>query len=500
MSAEPARPRRAAPTPRKQTAPAGRFRRPGAIFGRRLRWLFKVPPRRRGPLGDGLPRPQRYWAVLTLMTVLVIVVLDSTMVNVALPTIAKSLDIHPSRVVRIVIAYNLTVVVSLLLFSAAAERIGFRFMFGLGLGLFGVASVGSALSTSLAALMLCRVGQGLGSSMLMCLFGGLTRNIYPLRKLGTGISLNATMVGLTAVLGPTIGAWILALASWPWIFLINVPICILASLGIRFLPDVPRVGTNFDWRAALLTVPAFGLAILGLDALGRSPRTAVLYLGVSALTGYILLRRSWHQRAPLVPVDLLRITAIGYAVGASLTLFAAQMSSFVTLPFYFERVLNYSYAEIGVVLGAWSVGTALMAPAAGYFSGRYPIAMLCAIGAGCVALSMLLLLLMPASVPFAVIVAIMFVGGVGFGFFQTPNNRALLAGPPRARSGAAGALQATTRVFGQSMGTAFVALAFGLGGHHGPLLGIAVALCCALVAVGINIARLRNPAGDPELL
>lgn len=456
--------------------------------------------RQRKELPDGLPVPRRYWAVLTLMSVLVITVLDSTMVNVALPTIAKTLEIQPADVVRVVIAYSVTVVVTLLPFSAAAERIGFRRMFGIGVGLFGLASLGSALSTSLMTLMLARIAQGLGASMLMCLFGGLVRNIYPLRSLGMGISLNASLVGVTAVLGPTIGAWILALASWPWIFLVNLPICALAYFGIRFLPDVPRAAGRFDWIATGLSVPAFGLAVLGLDALGEAPLLAVACLAGSGAFGYILLKRSSRQPAPLVPVDLLRITAISYAVGASLLMFAAQMASLVTLPFYFLHVLHYSYFDVGILLGAWSIGTAIMAPVAGYLSGRHPIAILCAVGAGGMALAMLILILLPAGTALFWFMVALFVGGIGFGFFQTPNNRAMLAGAPRNRSGAAGALQATTRVFGQSVGTALVAMVFAVGGDRGPVLGIGVAMLCALGSLAINVARYRNPAADPELL
>lgn len=460
----------------------------------------RVTSRSRPELPDGLPKPRRYWAVLTLMSVLAITVLDSTMVNVALPTIAQSLDILPSAVVRVVIAYNLIVVVTLLPFSAVAERIGFRRMFAMGVGLFGVASLASALSTSLLTLMLARIGQGLGSSMLMCLFGGLVRNIYPLRSLGMGISLNASMVGVTAVMGPTIGAWILQLASWPWIFLVNLPICGLAFLGVRTLPDVPRAAGRFDWTAAALSVPAFGLAILGLDILGSRPFSGVACLLAAGLAARSLLHRSRDQNAPLVPVDLLRIIAIRYAVGASLMLFAAQMAGFVTLPFYFLRVLGYSYTDIGIVLGAWSIGTAAMAPLAGYFSGRYPIAVLCAIGGAGVAACMVGLLLLPVGAAFLWVVLAMLVGGIGFGFFQTPNNRAMLAGAPRDRSGAAGALQATTRVFGQGVGTALVAMAFALGGDKGPYLGLGVSLACALAAIWINIARHRNPIADPQLV
>ncbi len=459
-----------------------------------------TPPRNRTEFPDGLPRPRRYWAVLTIMTVLVITVLDSTMVNVALPNIAVSLDTSASLIVRVVIAYNITVVVTLLPFSSVAERIGFRRMFALGLVLFGLASFGSSQAASLEGLLLSRIIQGLGASMLMCLYGGLLRNIYPLRRLAVGISLNATVVGLTAVMGPTIGAWILALASWPWIFLVNLPICALCCLGVRFLPEVPRVPARFDWLAAALTLPAFGLAILGLDILGHRPFTALACLAVSGLAAWGLLRRSRGQVAPLVPFDLLRITAIGYAVAASLMLFAAQMAALVSLPFFFDRILHYSYAEIGVVLGAWSLGTAGMAPLAAYFSGRYPVAILCAIGGCGVAAGMLVILLLPHDAAFLWFFLALLLGGVGFGFFQTPNNRAMLAGAPRNRSGAAGAMQATTRVFGQGVGTGLVAMVFAVGGDYGPMLGLGVSMGCALTAVIVNIARHRNPVADPALM
>lgn len=452
------------------------------------------------PPPDGLPKPQRHWAALVLRLALTISVLDATMSNVALPAIAKDLDIDAAAVVWVAIAYNLTVVVSLLPLSAVAERVGFRRLFTAGITLFMVASVGSASAGSLQMLMASRIAQGFGAAMLMCLFGGLVRNIYPLRRLGMGISLNAMVVGLMAVIGPTAGAFILQVASWQWIFLINVPICLLTYAGIRFLPEIPRSAHRFDWVAAALTVPAFGLAIVGLEALVQDPIVAVLCLILAGLAGWALLYRSRDQVAPLVPVDLLRVLSIRYAVGASAFSFASQMAAFVSLPFYFHHVLNYSYGDIGILLGAWSIGVAAMAPMAGFLSGRFSIAVLCGIGAACMALGLAWLMVVPVHTAFAWLFAAMLLSGVGFGFFQTPNNRALLAGVPRHRSGAAGGMQATTRVFGQSFGTALVALSFGLSHTHGSLLGMGMAVVCALVAVAINVARYLNPAADPELL
>lgn len=450
-------------------------------------------------LPDGLEAPRRHWAAATLLLALTVTVLDSSMANVALPAIAGALRIDPANVVWVVIAYNLVVVVSLLPLSAVAERVGFRRMFALGMTMFMAASLASALSTSFLSLLLARMAQGLGSAMLMCLFGGLVRNIYPMNKLGMGLSLNAMTVGVMAVLGPAIGAFILQAVSWHWIFLVIVPFCIASYFGVRFLPDVPRSASRFDWVACLLSAPVFGLAVIGLDAVVKDPARAVLCLLIAALAAWALVRRSRGQLAPIVPVDLLRIKPIAYAVGASAFSFAAQMAAFVSLPFYFKEVLHYSYGDVGILLGVWSIGVAVMAPVAGYLSGRYAIAVLCGIGAAGMAAGMTWVVLLPASTAFLWLILAMLVGGVGFGFFQTPNNRALLAGAPRHRSGAAGGMQATTRVFGQSFGTALVAVSFNISEINGAVIGIVAAIACAVVAMCINIARQLNPVADLEL-
>lgn len=454
--------------------------------------------KKKAKLPDGLPMPQRVRAAATLLLAIAITVLDATMSNVALPTIAAELRIEASQVVWISIAYSLTVVMTLLPLSALADRVGLRRLFIVGTFVFLAASLSATFAQSFTSLLCARIAQGLGSSMLMCMFGGLVRNIYPASRLAMGLSLNALTVALTAVMGPSVGAFILGVASWRWIFLITVPLCALTWLGIRYLPEAPRSTKSFDWFACLLSAPVFGLSILGLDLLTSQPLWAGACLIIAALCARLLVARSLKQEAPIVPVDLLKITAVGYAVLASLFSFASQMAAMIALPFYFKQVLEYSYGDIGIFLGAWSIGVAVMAPLSAYMSNRYPVAILCAIGAGVMAIGMTLLLLIDAQQAYALVILTMLLSGIGFGFFQTPNNRALLAGVPRHRSSAAGGMQATTRVFGQSFGTALVALVFGASVANGPVLGVVVAILCALISLGVNIARQLNPASDPE--
>lgn len=442
--------------------------------------------------------PRRIYAVITLLLALIITVLDASMSNVALPVIAQEMGIDPSLVVWVSIAYSLTIVMTLLPLSSLAERIGLGRLFAIGIAVFLAASIAAVFSYDFKTLLLARSAQGLGSSMLMCLFGGLIRNIYPLSRLAVGLSLNAMTVSLTAVLGPSLGAFILEFGSWRWIFFLNIPFCIIAWFGVRFLPRVPRSSKPFDWFAAALSFPVFGLSILGLDLIATEWVWALVSMAIAALCGWVLIRHNLKQSEPLVPIDLLRITPVAYAVAASAFTFAAQMASVVALPFYFQRILDYSYSDIGIMLGVWSLGVGVMAPISAWLSNRMSIAIMCALGAGMLAFATFMLVLLGTDSAIEWVYFSMLLSGFGFGLFQTPNNRAMLAGIPRHRSAAAGGMQATTRVYGQSFGTALVAIAFTFGQESGPILGVLVAGVCATVSVGINIARHLNPASDPD--
>jgi DHA2 family multidrug resistance protein-like MFS transporter len=456
-----------------------------------------IPPKPgpdKSPPQDGLPVPRRYYAAGVVMVGMSLSVLDATIANVALPTISKALDIDPALSVWIVNAYSVTIVMLLLPMSALAERVGFRRMFAFGLGLFTLASLACSMADSLTTLTLARIFQGVGAASLMCMFGGLMRYIYPLSKLGRGISFNATLVALMSVLGPTLGSAILAVAKWPWIFAVNVPIGILGMFWVRYLPEVPRLRTRFDIPSALLCMVVFGVFIVGVDELVHDPLRGIGMIAISVLAGLMLVRRASRQAAPLVPVDLLRIKPIAYAVAASCCTFSAQMCAYVSLPFFFQSVLGRPYLQLGLLMAAWPVGTAIIAPVAGRLSDRYSAATLSGIGAACMTAGLLWLVLLPHTVGNIWIMAGMFACGLGFGFFQTPNNRSMIASAPRNRSGAVGGLQATTRVFGQSFGTALVATAFGVSSQHGPSVALVLGAICAAMGVLVNTVRFSRSA------
>jgi DHA2 family multidrug resistance protein-like MFS transporter len=438
---------------------------------------------------EGLPPGRRGMAALALAFGLVLAVLDATMINVGLPSMAESLNESASTVVWVVNAYSLTVAMTLLPMAAIGERIGFKRLFRYGLITFVLAALASALAPNLPSLLISRIFQGLGGSAIMCLFGALVRHIYPPSLIGRGIGLNALTVAVSSVMGPSIGSFILSIASWHWIFFFSVPMGLLTLLGVRYLPDVAPLKSRFDWQAAMLSMSTIGLFIIGIDYLMGATWHGVALIAIAGLIGVALVRRSSKQAAPLVPVDLFRIPAMRYALAASASTFAGQMATLVSLPFYLQITLERSQLSVGLLMAGWPAGAAVIALIAGRLSDRYSVALLCAVGAGTMALGLLGVVLMPASISDAWLFAAMMLSGVGFGFFQTPNNRVLIGSAPRHRAGALGGLQATTRVFSQTFGAAIVSLVFGLGLTSGPMLGLVVAIFFSLIAVTVNIVR-----------
>src|SRR5947209_6150980 len=225
---------------------------------------------------DGLPLPQRKWAILTIALGIIMSVVDGAIANVALPTIAKALDASPAFSIWIVNGYQLAITISLLPMASLGEIIGYRRVYLAGLILFTLASLFCALSNTLALLTVARILQGFGAAGILSVNAALVRFTYPRAQLGRGIGINAMVVAVSAAVGPTVAAAILTVGSWPYLFAINIPIGIAAwALGWRCLPHTPRADRSFDWQSATLSAVAFGIGIVAIDSLGHGEMMAL---------------------------------------------------------------------------------------------------------------------------------------------------------------------------------------------------------------------------------
>lgn len=449
---------------------------------------------------DGLPNPKRLFAFLAIATTLTMAILDTSVINVALPVIAQDLAIEPATAIWAVNAYQIAVTVSLLPLAALGDSLSYRRVYCAGLAVFTAASLVCALSPSFPVLIAARALQGFGAAGIMSVNPALVRFIYPSHLLGRGIGRNALVVGISSAAGPTVAAAILSVASWPWLFLVNVPLGVLALLVAgRTLPETPRTSRRFDWIGAILNALTFGLLIFGVTGIRNGENLAypVILLGGAALVGFVFVRHQVAHPAPLLPLDLLRLPVFSLSMVTSVCSFAAQTLAYVSLPFYFHDVLGRSVTETGLLMTPFPLAVAVAAPISGRLADRYSPGILGGIGLALLAGGLGLLAALPTDPASHGIVWRLALCGLGFGLFQSPNNKAILTSAPRERSGGAGGMLSTARLLGQSVGAALVAAVFGLIPHN-PTSTI-LWLGAILSVVGCIASTLRVRGNDKAL-
>jgi MFS family permease len=287
--------------------------------------------------------------VLAIWLAISMAVLDSSIANIALPTIAAQLQAPAALSIWVINAYQLAITALLLPLSALGDRIGYRRVYLPGLAIFIAGSAACAMAHSLATLIAARMFQGIGAAAIMSMNAALVRATYPQSKLGRGIGYNALVLSLSSAAGPSIAALILSVGSWPWLFLINVPIGLASLLiGRKSLPVTQGHGRKPDYVAAVLSAVTLGALVYGGETLARGEvGTGAPLLVIALVAGYVLVRREWHLEAPLLPLDLLRIPLLALSLATSVTTFAAQMCALVSLPFLLQNVLGRNVVESG---------------------------------------------------------------------------------------------------------------------------------------------------------
>jgi len=439
---------------------------------------------------SGLPGPRHALAIASVLAAMVLVVLDAAIANVALPSIARSLQVTPAKSIWIITAYQSALVMALLPCAALGESLGYRKVFTAGVALFIGASVLCALSPSLPWLVAARFLQGLGGAAVMALGVALLRAVVPDHRLGAAIGWNALAVALSSAAGPAMGAAILSGASWPWLFAVNLPLGALVLLASRALPHGSGTARRLDLLSVLLNAGAFASFVIGAELLPARPALAVALMATSAIALTALVRRERPKDAPLIPLDLLSTDSFRISVTASVLCFAGVAAGIVALPFYLQHELGQSVWMTGLYMTPWPLAVAVAAPLAGRLANHVSTAWLCAAGGVCLATGLALAALWPLQGNLLPLGLLTMLCGLGFGLFQVPNNQNMFLSAPRERSGAAGGMQGTARLAGQTMGAILMTLLFTLASAaSAPRLGLGIAAALALAAGLVSVLR-----------
>ncbi|WP_407212274.1 MFS transporter [Enterobacter roggenkampii] len=458
------------------------------------------------PGDEGLPGHERARVLAAVMTTTLMGVFDGTMINIALPSMARAMQVPANVAVWFANGYLLSAAMTLAIFAALAARAGYRPVFLSGLATFTLTSLGCALATTPEMLTGMRILQGIGGAATLSIAPAILRSVFPGRLLGRILGLHALLIASSTAIAPVLGGTILDALSWQWLFAINlIPGSIALLLAWRALPrESVADRPPFDAPGAVLSAVLLGSAIMLADSLQHVAQHISLQAvcwGVLALVSALAF--TWRIRraqSPILPPVIFKNGRFTLAALTSLASFVSQGITFVALPFLFQSVYGYSPVVSALLFTPWPIGIVLIAPHAGRWADTISAPLISTLGLIVFVGGLVLLATLPDNPSAWNICLRSLVCGIGFGCFQSPNNREMLANVAREHASYASGVLSIVRTFGQCLGAAAVGVLLGAASGWGHQHAIQVALWLAVIAstgsVVFSLSRLR-PARSP---
>jgi EmrB/QacA subfamily drug resistance transporter len=402
---------------------------------------------------------RKWWTLLVVCLAIFMLLLDVTIVNVALPSIQKELGSSFEDLQWVVDAYALALAAVLLASGSLGDLLGRRSVFVIGLVVFSLASLLCGLSGSPLMLNLSRALQGAGGAMMFANSLALIAQEFPANERGTALGIWGATTGFAVAVGPLVGGALTDAFGWEWIFLVNVPIGVL-TLGLTLMRvrDSERDPTaRIDWLglvtfSAGLSCLVFALIRGNDEGWGSTTIVALLVAGALLLAAFTVVER--RQDQPMLDLRLFRIPTFTGAQIVAFTLHASMFSMFLYITLYMQNILGYTPLESGLRFLPISVLSFLAAPVAGKLVERYPVRLFLTAGLALIGLGLVEMHGVKPSDDWTTLLPGFILAGIGIGFVNPPLAAAAIGVVEPRRSGAASGVNSTARQVGTAVGIA----------------------------------------------
>jgi EmrB/QacA subfamily drug resistance transporter len=402
----------------------------------------------------------RWLILINVVFVAFMVPLDASVVNVALPVMTQKLSVTSEAISWVLTSYLIVISATVLIFGRLADLRGKSTVFRYGVLVFALGSLLCGISDSFGFLIAARIVQALGGAAAMATNQGIVTQVFPANERGRALGISAFAVALGSLVGPPLGGFIVSVLSWKFIFLMNVPLGVIAYvMGVRILPKRDHVtGEKMDIKGALLfslaIVLLFGSLISEGDSGGANP-----FIGAGFITAVILMvifvRVEKRHKTPLLQLEIFKNSLYSLSIFCAFISFVCISATILVQPFYLESTLKLSPALTGLVMMAYPVVLSIVAPVGGYLSDRIGSEFLTFLGLIMTSLGLFLMSTLGTHSSVSVIVCFVAIMAAGNGIFQSPNNSLVMSLVSRDKLGIAGSINALVRnlgmVFGVSM-------------------------------------------------
>ncbi|APH14254.1 drug resistance MFS transporter, drug:H+ antiporter-2 family protein [Clostridium sporogenes] len=386
--------------------------------------------------------------------------LDSSIVNVALPVMAKELYTSMAGIQQVVTSYLIVISATILFFGRLGDIKGKTSVFKYGFIIFVLGSLLCGISTTLNFLIFSRIVQAIGAAMTMSTSQGIITHVFPANERGRALGISGTSVALGTLLGPPLGGLIISVVNWKYIFLINVPIGLLAFIAaMKYLPiDKVKKNQSLDSKGAILfliCIVALFWAMLKGQQIGYNHINIIISFIVSVICFIVFIILESKIKNPMLDLSIFKNRVFSVNIFCAFVMFIGISCINIIQPFYLEDVLKLSPSKTGLIMMAYPVVLTVVSPLSGYLSDKMGSKKLTLVGLIVTAIGLFYMAFLNERSTFLIITLVLSLVALGSGLFQSPNNSLVMSSVEKSKLGIAGAINALIRNLGFIFGVSF---------------------------------------------